>query len=619
MKQKIVYFFKNNKIFLLGIILLFYKSILMHVTLRIPIIFSNLVGTLLVAVILMYPCFFRNTKKKLWYLNIMYLLVSIVIFCNYTYYGFSSNLVSFYQVDNLVNFNDIKTGFFNLISVRTIMMYFWDNILIFLISLVLSFNKHKFEEPVKNWRRQILLWVFIIFNVLWAEFYLDDNYSKYVYNKNMTVQRTSIYYYYVEDAKDFLYHTFFKEKVYYEHINSAYEELENNRNINTDMTGVAEGKNVIILQLESVPDYLIEMKINGKEIMPNLTKFYKENIWFTDMYNQGVGTTADAEHSLASGMFPLENGRVFQKYYDNDWNDMYSLLKEEGYFSAVMHPNVNTYWNRFNVYNKGYKVDRYYDINDFEDNGDMAGEFFSDEQFYLQAIDKLKEIDGNYIATLIGVTTHIPWDLEDIKDHDSKINIDVSGYESWELPSFLRACNFEDYAIGEFIQKLKDEDMWDNTVLIIYGDHGPGLNDIERLQKLFNENNIDYTDNLEKLANVHIPFGMRIPGVKAMKVDRTVQKIDVKPTILNILNVKDNFSIGEDLFGDKDYAFIKNIGIVTKKYYYINEICFDRVSNKEIEPPEEILYLRKRMEDEIYLSDAIINNNIMNYILEYNE
>ena len=47
------------------------------------------------------------------------------------------------------------------------------------------------------------------------------------------------------------------------------------------------------------------------------------------MYNQGVGTTADAEHSLATGMFPLENGRVFQKYYDNDWNDMYTLLKNK--------------------------------------------------------------------------------------------------------------------------------------------------------------------------------------------------------------------------------------------------------------------------------------------------
>jgi hypothetical protein len=61
-------FFKDNKIFLLGIILLFYKSFLMHITLKIPIIFSNIIGTLLVVVVLMYPCFFRNTKKKLWYL-----------------------------------------------------------------------------------------------------------------------------------------------------------------------------------------------------------------------------------------------------------------------------------------------------------------------------------------------------------------------------------------------------------------------------------------------------------------------------------------------------------------------------------------------------------------------
>ena len=618
MKEKFS-FLKNNKIFILGIILLFYKSLLMHFTLKIPVIFSNLIGTLLVAVVLMYPCFYRNTKKKLWYLNIMYLLISMVIFGNYTYYGFSSNLVSAYQIDNLVNFNDIKTGFFNLISARTVILYFWDNILLFVVSCVLSFNKHKFMEPVKDWHRQILLWVFLVLNVLWAEFYLDDKYTTFIYNRNMMVQRTSIYYYHIEDTKDFLYHLFFKDKLDYERINKTYDEMSDNKKVNSDMTGIAKGKNVIILQMESVPDYLIGMKINGKEILPNLTEFYKDNIWFTDMYNQGVGTTADAEHSLATGLYPLENGRVFQKFYSNEWNDMYSLLKEEGYFSAVMHPNVNTYWNRFNVYNKGYKIDRYYDINDFESNGDMAGEFFSDEQFYLQAIDKLKEIDGNYIATLIGISTHTPWDLEDIKGHNEKISIDVSGYESWELPSFLRACNFEDYAFGEFVQKLKDEGMWDDTVLIVYGDHGPGLKDTEKLRKLFEENNREYNDNLEKLFNVHIPYAMRIPGCKAEKIDRTVSKIDVKPTILNILGIQDNFSIGEDLFTDKDYAFIKNIGIITSKYYYLNGICYDRKTNSEISTTDYINSLIKKMDDDIYLSDAIINNNIISYIYEYNK
>ena len=41
------------------------------------------------------------------------------------------------------------------------------------------------------------------------------------------------------------------------------------------------------------------------------------------------------------------------------------------------------------------------------------------------------------------------------------------------------------------------------------------------------------------------------------------------------------------------YNIIKNI--IKKWNYYINEICFERSADKEIEPPEEILYLRKRI------------------------
>ena len=47
------------------------------------------------------------------------------------------------------------------------------------------------------------------------------------------------------------------------------------------------------------------------------------------MYNQGLGTTADSEFEMENSMYPLENGYVFQKYYDNTWSDIYTTLRNE--------------------------------------------------------------------------------------------------------------------------------------------------------------------------------------------------------------------------------------------------------------------------------------------------
>ena len=288
------------------------------------------------------------------------------------------------------------------------------------------------------------------------------------------------------------------------------------------------------------------------------------------MYNQGIGTTADSEHTIASSMYPLENGRVFQKYFSNKWNDIYSELKENGYYTSFMHPNVNTFWNRYLVYNTGYKIDEYNDISMFNSNDEMAGEFFSDEQFLTQAVYKMTDYKEPFICMMSAISTHIPYSLEGISNLDGKLSIDVSGIESDEISRYLLACNFVDYSFGKFMEEIENTDLLENSILIVYGDHGAGLQDLEAIELICKQNGKDYNENIESLLNVHIPFGMKIPNLDGRVIENSVSKIDIKPTIMNLLNIEDKFSIGTDVFSGKDYSFIKGIGYVTKENYYIN-------------------------------------------------
>ena len=89
-------------------------------------------------------------------------------------------------------------------------------------------------------------------------------------------------------------------------------------------------------------------------------------------------------------------------------------------------------------------------------------------------------------------------------------------------------------------------------------------------------------------------------------------KIDIKPTILDLLDVEDKFSIGTSIFSNKDYSFIKGLGFITSKYYYMHGKYYDRVSGEEIEATDDLKKLLQKMENEIYLSDTIIKNNLIN-------
>ena len=162
------------------------------------------------------------------------------------------------------------------------------------------------------------------------------------------------------------------------------------------------------------------------------------------------------------------------------------------------------------------------------------------------------------------------------------------------------------------MEKLESSGLLENSILIVYGDHGAELQDLQDVKKIYEYNGKDYNENIENLLNVHIPFGMKNPDVEGQKLENSVSKIDVKPTILNLIGINDKFSLGEDIFSGKNYAFVKGIGYITKDNYYINGKYFKREDNTGIEPDDNLIKLMIKMKDEMFLSDTIIKNNLIN-------
>ena len=133
--------------------------------------------------------------------------------------------------------------------------------------------------------------------------------------KTLQMEKGSIYGYHYLD----IYNTInIKETTKYKTYNQMLDAYKNVEEFQAnfeeiDIYGMAKGKNVIVVQLESVQNFVVNTTIDGLEITPNLNKFLRENIEISNMIVQSYSTTADSEYSVLTSLYPLENGQAFSR------------------------------------------------------------------------------------------------------------------------------------------------------------------------------------------------------------------------------------------------------------------------------------------------------------------
>ena len=107
-------------------------------------------------------------------------------------------------------------------------------------------------------------------------------------------------------------------------------------------------------------------KVNGQEITPFLNDFIKDSFYFENFYHQTEqGKTSDSEFLLDNSLYPLNRGAVFFTHSGNEFNATPEILKDYGYYTATLHANSKSFWNRDIMYDS-FGYDRYYSLTDYE-------------------------------------------------------------------------------------------------------------------------------------------------------------------------------------------------------------------------------------------------------------
>ncbi|MBN2981786.1 LTA synthase family protein [Cohnella algarum] len=321
----------------------------------------------------------------------------------------------------------------------------------------------------------------------------------------------------------------------------------------------AKGKNVIIIQMEAFQNFLIDLKLDGKEVTPNINRLAKASYYFPRFYQQvGQGNTSDSEFVVNTSLYVPKHDAATMVYSNKQLPSMPKIFGANGYQTATFHTNDVQFWNRNNLY-KALGWQKYYD-DDFFGNDDIVMFGASDEILYQKTAPELLKMQQSgkpFYVQILSMSGHHPFNLPKRKNN-MKL---PQRFENTLVGDYIRAQNYADKALGQFIDELKRNGVWDNSVVVVYGDHlglpKYTLNAREKgLMKEIYGREYDVQDML------NIPLIISAPGATPERFPQLGGQIDLFPTIANLLgiSIQGQIHFGQDLLNN-------DTNVLPERYY----------------------------------------------------
>lgn len=374
-------------------------------------------------------------------------------------------------------------------------------------------------------------------------------------------------------------------------------------------TGMFEGKNVIVIMMESTNDIII-----NKDLYPNFYKLYSEGISFKNNYSpRNSCATGNNEFSGMTGLYTIQNNCTANIFSNNTYfTSIFNIFKNAGYRATSMHDYTEQYYVR-NIIHKNLGSEAYYNANDL--NIKYYNEYknwASDEDFMNAAMDiTLNDTsDKPFMLWLTTVSGHQPYKVSSVEG-DKYLSITEGTDYSMEVRRYMSKLKTFDNGLGILLDKLKASGKLDDTVIVMYGDHYPyGLKNKDISSVL--------TYDLDDYEVERVPMVIYNSTIKSEVVEKYSSYINLTPTLANLFNLDydPRYYMGTDVFSD-DYlnmvAFAdgswKNADVYYNassgsiKYYTSNEYTTD-----------ELIRINNIVTNRMQISESIIRNNYFNYL-----
>ena len=316
-------------------------------------------------------------------------------------------------------------------------------------------------------------------------------------------------------------------------------------------------RNLIYIFLESMETTYYAKEDGGlstKDLIPEISKLAKENLNFSNTSQIGGAHTLYGATWTAAAMSAQTSGVPLKLSIEDNALSEYSvflggahsigeILEDNGYHNFLLLGSDAVFGGRKNLFTQhgNYEI---WDLKSALQEKRITEEVwwgYSDAdlfKFAKEKILKLSEQDEPFNFTMLTVDTHFQ-DGYHCNDCPSK----------WE-EQYKNVISCSSKKVGELVEWLKKQDFYDNTTIVISGDHLTMQSNFFEL-----EEGQEYE---KKVVNLIIN-----PAIKAKNTSRVYSTFDLYPTTLAALGAKiegDRLALGTNLFSE-ELTLIEKYGL----------------------------------------------------------
>lgn len=272
--------------------------------------------------------------------------------------------------------------------------------------------------------------------------------------------------------------------------------------------------NIIFIIWESFTEKVLDLAINKTEVTPHFNRLRNEGVFFSNVYSSGDRTNKGVP-AILSGYPAMPNTTIIHSPGKSQKIQVLSkLFKEKGYSTPFFYGGEPEFANI-----KSYLLYGGFDPiigkDDF-DSGDMNSKWGAHDGVVMKrVIADINKTKQPFFATWLTLTSHEPFETPVVPVFEEKDN----------TAKFLNSMHYTDEVVNDFINECRKQPWWDNTILIITGDHGHPL-----------------PESSNKANDFRIPMLWMGGAVEksGVVIDKVVSQLDIATTLTKQLGIPGN-------------------------------------------------------------------------------
>ena len=603
-------FQNKNRIALLGLGLLFFwaKTMLAYYTqfdlgvtgpIQTFILWINPIAT--TVFLLSLALYMEDDKKSAYTMIVIYFLMSALLYANVLYYREFSDFMTVSTITGNVG-KDVGSNFSLALFTSSLAMahvmdfIYWIDFLL-LVYLVRRYFRTD-QQAAKPFQTRYavatsLSAIALLFgNLVLAEIDRPQLLTR-TFDRNYIVKYLGVNFYTAYDASQTIRTNHYRAQADESDLESVYQFTRDNYAApNEEFYGLAEGRNVFTIVLESTQNFIIDYEMMDEdgvmhEVTPFINSLYHEDstISFNNFFHQtGQGKTSDSGVLTENSLFGLPEGSAFQQLGGN--NVFYSapkiLAADKGYTTAAFHGNIGSFWNRNNTY-ENFGFDYFFDANYYDmSEGRTLDYGLKDKLFFKESAAYIEQLPQPFYTKFITLTNHFPYPLD---EENATIPKGTSGDDT--VNSYFQTMRYTDEALEEFFNWLKESGLYENSMVVLFGDHY-GISNMRNpeLAPLLGKDPEEW-DSFDNTQLQRVPLMFHIPGYTEGKTYETYGgQVDYLPTLLHLLgvNTEPYLFMGQDLLSaDNDQLVpLRNGNVVTPTYQMLGSNIYETKTGVEV-------------------------------------